>query len=128
MDAPPKGIRYQESIDGFRLTQSTRSGAAWFLVPFMTLWSGPMALVTVVGRRELTVRGTKALYFSGFGPIGIRRRFDWPKVNSVREMRGLVLQGGITLDLFGSPAPEQRTFMLHALHRRLILDARPEWS
>jgi hypothetical protein len=163
MDAPPKGVWFRESIDGFRLGLSARSSAAWFLVPFMTLWSGlslgaiygtqiasghfslgaslfsipfivasllfwPMALMTVVGRRELTVRGTEARYFVGFGPIGLRRHFAWSKVNSVREMKGLVLEGEVTLDLFGSPNDEQRTFLLGALRRRLISDARPEWS
>lgn len=37
---PPKGVAVEERMDGFVLTLSTRSGAAFFLVPFMCVWSG----------------------------------------------------------------------------------------
>ncbi len=37
---PPKGVLAEELMDGFRLTLSTRSAAAFFLVPFMMVWSG----------------------------------------------------------------------------------------
>jgi hypothetical protein len=37
---PPKGVAVEELMDGFRLTLSTRSGAAFFLIPFMLVWSG----------------------------------------------------------------------------------------
>jgi len=37
---PPKGVQVEESMDGFRVSVSTRSAAAWFLVPFMCVWSG----------------------------------------------------------------------------------------
>lgn len=38
--ALPKGVKLEETMDGFRLTLSTRSYAAFFLVPFTLVWAG----------------------------------------------------------------------------------------
>jgi hypothetical protein len=38
--AVPKGVRIEETMDGFRLTISTRSCIAFFLVPFTLVWAG----------------------------------------------------------------------------------------
>jgi len=38
--APPAGVQAEEGMGGFTLTLSTRSAAAFFLVPFMLVWSG----------------------------------------------------------------------------------------
>lgn len=38
--AVPKGVDLVETMDGFRLTLSTRSCVAFFLVPFTLLWAG----------------------------------------------------------------------------------------
>ena len=37
---PPKGVKLEETMDGFRLTLSTRSCIAFFLVPFTLFWAG----------------------------------------------------------------------------------------
>lgn len=37
---PPKGIWYKRTPNGFELGSSTRSAIAFFLVPFMLVWSG----------------------------------------------------------------------------------------
>lgn len=37
---PPKGVKVEESMDGFRVSLTTRSSLALFLVPFMCVWSG----------------------------------------------------------------------------------------
>ncbi|MCA9284125.1 MAG: hypothetical protein KDA22_02835 [Phycisphaerales bacterium] len=37
---PPKGATFDEHGTGWRITASTRSPAAFFLVPFMCVWSG----------------------------------------------------------------------------------------
>jgi hypothetical protein len=37
---PPRGVVFEEYADGWRLTLSTRSCVALFLVPFATVWSG----------------------------------------------------------------------------------------
>ena len=38
--ALPKGVKLEETMDGFRLTLSTRSCAAFFFVPFTLVWAG----------------------------------------------------------------------------------------
>ena len=38
--APPKGVDFVETMDGFRLSLSTRSCIAIFLVPFTLFWAG----------------------------------------------------------------------------------------
>ena len=38
--ALPKGVQLAETMDGFRLTLSTRSYAAFFFVPFTLVWAG----------------------------------------------------------------------------------------
>jgi hypothetical protein len=38
--ALPKGVKLEETMDGFRLTISTRSWSALFLVPFTMVWAG----------------------------------------------------------------------------------------
>jgi hypothetical protein len=37
---PPKGVDVVETMDGFRLTLSSRSCIAFFLVPFTLFWAG----------------------------------------------------------------------------------------
>jgi len=37
---PPKGAWFRQDMSGFEVGATTRSAAAFFLVPFMTLWSG----------------------------------------------------------------------------------------
>jgi hypothetical protein len=38
--AVPKGVKLEETMDGFRLTLSTRSCVGFFLVPFTLVWAG----------------------------------------------------------------------------------------
>jgi hypothetical protein len=40
LSKPPKGIWYKRLPNGFELGASTRSAVAFFLVPFMMVWSG----------------------------------------------------------------------------------------
>ena len=40
LSKPPKGVWYKRLPNGFELGSSTRSAAAFFLVPFMLVWSG----------------------------------------------------------------------------------------
>ncbi len=40
IDEPPPGASFEETGVGWRLTASTRSAIAFFLVPFMMVWSG----------------------------------------------------------------------------------------
>ena len=36
----PKGVSFDQTFDGFRIVCSTRSKTAFFIVPFMLIWSG----------------------------------------------------------------------------------------
>jgi hypothetical protein len=40
LNRPPKGMWLKRAPSGFELGSSTRSGIAFFLIPFMCLWSG----------------------------------------------------------------------------------------
>lgn len=37
---PPQGVWFEETVSGWRVAATTRSPIAWFLVPFMCVWSG----------------------------------------------------------------------------------------
>jgi hypothetical protein len=49
----PKGAKYEETLDGFYLECSTRSGEAFFLVPFTLVWSG-FSLTGIYGSQITT--------------------------------------------------------------------------
>ncbi len=57
-----------------------------FLLPFITVGLGLTAtlLTVLLGRCEVRLRGREGVIFTGFGPIGWRRRFDASAVESVR--------------------------------------------
>ncbi len=40
LDRPPRGVRFEQGLDGFRISATTRHPIAFFLVPFMAVWSG----------------------------------------------------------------------------------------
>lgn len=61
---PPKGVTVEELMDGFVLTLSTRSAAAFFLIPFMLVWSG-FSLGGIYGSQLL--KGEFDLTISLFG-------------------------------------------------------------
>lgn len=60
----PKGVTFEETLDGFRITCATRSKAAFFLVPFTLVWSG-FSLGGIYGSQ--LVKGHFALVPSLFG-------------------------------------------------------------
>lgn len=118
--APPSGAWHVSGMDGFEVGTSTRSPVAFFMVPFMAVWSwvslsgiygkqiatgkfelfpslfgipfvlgtlifGSLALMAVCGKVVVRVRGGSGTVFSGVGPLGRTRRFDWTKVSSIGE-------------------------------------------
>lgn len=120
INSPPRGAWFRDDIHEWRIGASTRSPAAFFMVPFMGVWSGfslggiygtqlakgefdlgsslfgipfligtivfgTLALMTVFGRTEITVSNADGRVFTGIGPIGWTRRFDWSKVSRVSE-------------------------------------------
>lgn len=117
---PPKGAWFYDDFREWRIGASTRSPAAFFLIPFMCVWSGfslggiygtqiatgefdlgtslfgipfvlgtllfgGIAVMTVCGRIELIVADSDGRLFTGVGPFGWTRRFDWSEVTRIEE-------------------------------------------
>lgn len=117
---PPKGAWFYDDFRGWRIGASTRSPVAFFLVPFMCVWSGfslggiygtqiakgefnlgmslfgipfvigtllfgGLALMTVCGRIDVIVADTAGRLFTGVGPFGWTRRFEWSEVTRIEE-------------------------------------------
>jgi len=61
--------------------------ASLFGVPFVagTVLFGSMAVMSVCGRVRVTVRGDQGEVFTGVGPVGWCRRFNWSAVRRVEE-------------------------------------------
>lgn len=61
-------------------------GLLCFLIPFVLVGIGTAiaAIMGLVGRVTITLRGQEATAFTGVGPIGWRRRFDASSVRTVR--------------------------------------------
>jgi len=84
LDKIPKGVWVQEFNDGFEIGATTRSYVAFFLVPFMILWSGG-SVGSIYGTQILS--GKFSLFESLFG---------------IPFLLGTIVVGGITLMmLFG---------------------------
>jgi hypothetical protein len=62
-------------------------GMSLFGIPFLlgTLLFGSIALMTVCGKMLVRVQGHKGMVFTGFGPLGFRKRFDWDEITAVRR-------------------------------------------
>ena len=168
---PPRGVWFDETYDGWTIGATTRSVMAFFLVPFMCVWSGfsiggiygqqivdgefnlstslfgipfligtivlgSVALMTVCGKVTVTIEKGEGRVFTGVGPIGWSRRFDWASIKRVEEdhmstqhagSQGMVICLVGTKKLkFGSMLTEdRRDFLLQALRKLLV--ARPSW-
>jgi hypothetical protein len=61
---PPSGVSFERTPNGFTLSATTRSGMAFFMVPFMTVWSAG-SLGTIYGAQ--IVKGQFELGPSLFG-------------------------------------------------------------
>ena len=60
----PAGVTFEETLGGFRLTTSTRSTSAFFLIPFTLVWSG-FSVGILYGTQIMS--GEFNLVFSLFG-------------------------------------------------------------
>jgi hypothetical protein len=125
----PAGAWFEDTGTGWRIGGSTRSAVAFFLVPFMCVWSGgslggiygmqivhgefnlwlslfgipfvlgtlalgSMAVMSVVGKVEVSVEHDEGRVFSGVGPFGRTQRFDWSSISAVEEGLPLVRNRG----------------------------------
>ncbi|MCA8985306.1 MAG: hypothetical protein R3C12_14660 [Planctomycetaceae bacterium] len=165
---PPAGAWFRDDITGWSIGATTRSPIAFFLVPFLCVWSGfslggiygtqivkgefdlsmslfgipfvlgtflfgGLAVMTVFGRIEIIVADSVGRLFTGVGPLGWIRRFDWAEVTRIEEDglgyeysgssgRVISLEGKSRLK-FGSMLSEQRRYFLlqglRVLHQRV---------
>jgi hypothetical protein len=69
-----------------------------FGIPFFlgTLLFGSIAVMSVCGKVTVSVDGDDGVIFTGVGPIGWRRRFDWRKVSSIRRTEKVGNRGGVS--------------------------------
>jgi hypothetical protein len=163
---PPRGAWYQGDINGFIVQATTRHPIAFFLVPFMCVWSGfslggiygtqimqgnfnlgkslfgipfllgtlifgAVALMAVCGKVVVRVLDSEGVVFTGVGPFGWRRPFNWDDVTMVRVERSftrnnssqamtIVLDGPRKLR-FGSGLTEnRRDFIANVLRHELM--------
>lgn len=117
---PPQGVSFHETISGWEITASTRSPIAFFLVPFMLVWSGfslggiygsqivsgefsllmslfgipffmgtiflgAVVIMSICGTIVVAVDRNQGRIFTGVGPIGWTRNFDWGSITAIEE-------------------------------------------
>jgi hypothetical protein len=160
INVPPKGLRFEKHAHGWYITATTRSKAAFFLIPFMCIWSGvslggiygsqiasgkfnlvlslfgipfligsiflgSITLMAVCGKVVVSLEGKHGKVFTGIGPIGRTRKFDWSEVETIEEDFTSSRQGGYSREIalvgksrmkFGSMLSDSRGyFLLQAL-------------
>lgn len=118
---PPRGAWFSQTPPhGFEVGVSTRSAAAFLLVPITLglsvftlggvygtqidegkfnlghslsgipfllgmLFFGSLTMLSLCGKIVVKVEGNEGSIFTGVGPIGWRRRFNWSGVTSIRR-------------------------------------------
>ncbi|QDU63824.1 hypothetical protein Pan216_47050 [Planctomycetes bacterium Pan216] len=118
--SPPSGAWFEDHGLGCQVGATTRSCAAFFLVPFMCVWSGfslggiygtqiaagkfnlvislfgipflfgtilfgSITLMAIFGKVVVTIDGNDGSVFTGIGPVGWTRRFDWREISAIEE-------------------------------------------
>ncbi|MBX3402104.1 MAG: hypothetical protein KF699_01700 [Phycisphaeraceae bacterium] len=105
-----------------------------FLIPFVTIGLGVLcaALVALLGRVEVRLRGPDGAVFTGIGPIGWRRRFDASRVKAVKfaessvETNGkrqklIAIEGEEKTVKFGSVLTDQRRVWLAGALKTVLM-------
>jgi hypothetical protein len=126
---PPKGTWFQDrGPNSFQVGVTTRSPVAFFLVPFMCVWSGgsvggiygtqishrhfdlieslfgipflvgsviliSVTALMVCGKITVSVNGDDGVIFTGVGPVGWRRKFNWRRVTAIRRTQQMNRNG-----------------------------------
>jgi hypothetical protein len=94
-----------------------------FLLGSVLFWS--LALMAICGKVEVTL-GDNSSVFTGVGPLGMRRRFDWSAVQAIREdiagtgrnggaQMAIFLEGAERVKLAAGVSEKRRHFLLTAL-------------
>jgi hypothetical protein len=155
----PKGTWVKESADNVKIGATTRSPFAFFIIPFMIVWSGfsigglygsqiysgkfdlaqslfgipfilgsilfwGLGLMMVFGKNEITLTKAGGTIFTGMGAFGIRKRFNWTDIQTVRESLSYARRGGnqVQITLEGS---KRITFgmFLNSARRYFVMQA-----
>ncbi len=103
-----------------------------FGIPFVvgTIFLGTFALITSIGRVQVTVRQGKGVIFTGIGRLGYKRKFNWADIERVEEKADahdsngrriftLALVGKVELRFAMMPNAPRKAFLLNGL-RSLI--------
>ena len=126
---PPPGTWFHEQGPReFTVGTTTRSAGAFFLVPFMCVWSGfslggiygtqiyhrqfnlfeslfgipfflgtllfgSIAVMSVCGKMTVSINGDDGVIFTGVGPVGWRRKFNWRRVTAIRRTQQMNRNG-----------------------------------
>lgn len=159
----PAGAWFNSEWDKAVVGASTRSPSAFYIVPFMIVWTvgalggiygsqvasgqfdpvdsffgipfilgsiifGAAALMTVFGKVEVSI-GRESSVFTGIGPLGWTRRFDWSAVQTIREadaqfgyfgsQSGAIVMEGKTRLKFGTGLNEERRYFVLNVLRHL---------
>ena len=163
---PPRGAWFEDSDGSWRIGATTRHPIAFFLVPFMCVWSGfslggiygsqiakgkfdlgtslfgipfvlgtllfgSIAVMSVCGKLTVTInRNDDGRVFSGVGPFGWTRRFNWALITAVEEepvghqhpgSNGLAISLiGQSRLKFGSMLSEPRRYYVMQVLRKLL--------
>ncbi|WP_338763988.1 hypothetical protein WAF17_20810 [Bernardetia sp. ABR2-2B] len=163
---PPKGAYINHLPNGVQIGAYTRSWSAFFLVPFMVVWSGGslggiygsqimsgefnpitslfgipfllgavffwgIAIMSVIGKTEVTLDSNGGHIFTGVGKIGLHKRFDWKDINSISEHKSvsssrkggntvtqsIVLEGQKQIKFGSHLSSEKRYYMIKTLEQ-----------
>jgi hypothetical protein len=162
---PPSGVSFYDSGFEWTITASTRSPIAFFLVPFMFVWSGfslggiyggqiaagkfslllslfgipfllgtllfgSIAIMAVCGKIVISSMRNQGRIFTGVGPIGWTRTFDWGSINAIEEnetFNNSSRRTGYTIALvgqtrlkFGSMLSDEKRFYIVQTLRKLL--------
>jgi hypothetical protein len=112
-------------------------GSSIFGLPFLigTFFLVGMCLMTVAGKTEITRSGDRLSLFSGVGPIGWTRNYQWSDFSNVREdsrRNGInwnrqgqiaVLLEGKRRAAFGSMWNEERRYFVLSALRKMLRDS-----
>lgn len=122
------------SLGGIYGTQFAKGqfdlGQSLFGIPFIlgTVLFGSIALMSVCGKVLVKVEGDDGVVFTGVGPIGWRRRFNWRNVSAIRRTENYGKRGSVTkqitlegekqINLAAGVKGERLDFMLGMLRRK----------
>ena len=129
------------SMAGIYGTQIANGQFSWgqslFGLPFLagTCYLVPTAMMMCCGKQELRVESGQAVLFTGIGPVGWRRRFDWMSVTGAKTSAkewgrngnptATVILEGANRIRFGSLLNRERRVYVLAVLKRLIEKTHP---